>query len=91
MNNLGEPLRPKNPRSRRSKAKLTTVPSGPRSNGFLWCRVCLRSWAYNGTTESESWPQHRCGRDIRSFDQFTVEDPNHTVLPVLKEPKVAKP
>jgi hypothetical protein len=86
--NMDEPLRPKNPRSNRSgrpRTGLHAVPSGQRSNGFLWCRVCQRSWAFNGTTDPESWPTHRCGRDIRKFDQFTLEDPNHTALPVWKQ------
>jgi hypothetical protein len=85
MMNLDEPLRPKNPRSRRSKAKLTVVPSDKRSNGFLWCRVCQRSWQFNGTTEPSSWPLHRCGRDVRPFNEFLQEDPNHSALPVWKQ------
>jgi hypothetical protein len=85
MSNMGEPLRPKNPRSRRSKAKLTVVPSGARSNGFLWCRTCERSWAHNGFNDPETWPQHRCGRDVRGFDEFLQEDPLHTALPVWKQ------
>jgi hypothetical protein len=85
MSNMGEPLRPKNPRSSRSKAKLHAVPSGQRSNGFLWCRVCQRSWAFNGTADPESWPTHRCGREVRSFNEFLQEDPLHTALPVWKQ------
>jgi hypothetical protein len=57
---------------------------GKRTNGFLWCRACERSWAYNGLPESDTWPQHRCGREIRHFDSFLVDDPNSTPLPVWK-------
>lgn len=85
--NMDEPLRPKNPRSRRSKAKLSLVPMGKRVSGFLWCRVCQRSWAYNGSNEPHTWPQHRCGRDVRSFNEFLTEDPNHEPLPWKKEAK----
>lgn len=80
--NLDEPLRPKNPRVRRKK--LNAVPSGQRSSGFLWCRVCTRSWGYNGVNDPESWPQHRCGRNVAPFQEFLAEDPNHIALPWKK-------
>ena len=87
MTNLGEPLRPKNPRSRRSNAarKLFVVPVGQRVEGFLYCRVCTRSWAFRGSSDPEGWPQHRCGKDVRNFNEFLTEDPNHTALPNWKQ------
>lgn len=87
MTNLDEPLRPKSPSMRRKKPN--PVPSGKRSNGFLWCRVCTRAWSYNGVNDPESWPQHRCGRSVAPFQEFLAEDPNVKRLPKGKGAKLA--
>lgn len=80
MSDVPDVPKPASPRSRR-RSKNDPVPLGHRAHGFLYCRVCTKSWAFQGTADPASWPQHRCGRDVGPFHEFCIEDPNHVPLP----------
>ena len=56
-----------------------------RSNGFLVCDTCRRAVPYQGYDDPgmDTWPQHRCGIEIRPFEQFLLEDPYR--LPLNEE------
>lgn len=80
MSDVPDVPKPANPRSRR-RSKNEPVPVGKRTHGYLYCRVCTKSWSFHGTADKDSWPLHRCGRDIGVFHEFCIDDPNHTPLP----------
>lgn len=74
---------------RRKYPSKNPVPAGQRTAGFLYCRVCRKAWQFNGTTDPESWPKHRCGWDVAAFQEFLLEDPSMTPLPKGKGAKLA--
>ena len=50
-----------------------------RVAGYLNCDTCERCIPYTGFGSAEAdggWPLHRCGREIRPFDRWTLDDPN---------------
>lgn len=65
----------------KSKTPIPPTPPTPiraRASGFLYCRVCCRSWAYTGFADDpETWPTHRCKRNVGPMHEFHTEDPNH--------------
>ena len=73
------PNPPGHPTTKRFVERLP--PGVKRVHGYLYCRVCQRSWAFFGADEPQTWPQHRCGKGIEVFHEFTLEDPNHVGIP----------
>ena len=61
------------------------TPARKRILGYLICERCQRAVSYQGydpvVSESEPWPQHRCGLEVRPFDRFALEDPFRSSLP----------
>lgn len=54
-----------------------------RRSGYLICRACERAVAYQGfdaPSEKDPWPLHRCGLDIKPFDEFSDDDPFRSLL-----------
>jgi hypothetical protein len=55
-----------------------------RRPGYLGCDTCGTTIPYQGMEGSDpamDGPRHRCRTGIRSFDRFTLDDPNRTPLP----------
>jgi len=58
----------------RGKPKKPVTPK--RKLGFLVCDTCRRAVPYQGTTDPDDVrPQHKCGLEVRPFDEFVDEDP----------------
>ena len=70
--------------STRSKQPRNDPPRPPavrRVTGYLSCKTCERTVPFTGAEDSDLWPQHRCGLDVKPFDDFTKDEPYKTLIP----------
>lgn len=61
-----------------TQPKVEPTRKTSRKQGYLYCNRCGSTVPYHAMGDPEvdmPFPQHRCGRDIRPFDGWSLQRP----------------